>query len=80
MILNPAPACKLPDNLLKHTWLITPNETEAEALTGVKITDIQSAERASEIIQEKGVKNVIITMGETGAFVKSEKLPDWYPV
>ena len=72
VILNPAPACKLPDNLLKHTWLITPNETEAEALTGVKINDIISAESAAVSLQERGVKNVIITLGEAGAFVKSD--------
>jgi len=72
VILNPAPACKLPDNLLKHTWLITPNETEAEALTGVKINNIISAESAAVSLQERGVKNVIITLGEAGAFVKSD--------
>jgi ribokinase len=72
VILNPAPACTLSDNLLKHVWLITPNETEAEAITGIKITDRASAERASVSIQERGVKNVIITLGEEGAFVKSE--------
>jgi ribokinase len=71
VILNPAPACKLSDNLLKHVWLITPNENEAEAITGVTITDITSAERAALLIQDRGVKNVIITLGETGAFVKS---------
>jgi ribokinase len=72
VILNPAPACKLPDNLLKHTWLITPNETEAEALTGVKINNIISAEIAAVSLQERGVKNVIITLGEAGAFVKAD--------
>jgi ribokinase len=72
VILNPAPACKLPDNLLKNTWLITPNETEAEAITGVEITDITSAEHVAGLIQERGVKNVIITLGEMGAFIKSE--------
>lgn len=72
VILNPAPAHILSDYLLTHIWLITPNETEAEIITGVAITDIVSAEKAAEIIQEKGVKNVIITLGETGAFVKTE--------
>ena len=72
VILNPAPACKLSDNLLNHTWLITPNETEAEALTGVKINSIISAESAAVSLQERGVKNVIITLGEAGAYVKSD--------
>jgi ribokinase len=73
VILNPAPACNLSDALLRNTWLITPNETEAGMISGIAITDILSAERASVIIQERGVKNVIITMGETGAYVKSER-------
>jgi len=79
VILNPAPTCKLPDNLLKHTWLITPNEIEAETITGVAITDNPSAERAAALIQERGVKNVIITLGETGAFVKSEEFTGLIP-
>jgi ribokinase len=79
VILNPAPACKLPDTLLSHLWLITPNETEAESLTGVKISDIKTAEQASLRFQEKGVKNVIITLGETGAYVKSENFSGLVP-
>ena len=79
VILNPAPARKLSNNLLKHTWLITPNENEAEAITGVIITDIPSAERAAELIQERGVKNVIITLGEAGAYIKSENYTGLIP-
>ena len=79
VILNPAPACKLSDNLLKHVWLITPNEIEAEAITGKQITDIASVEIAAAFIQERGVKNVIITLGETGAFVKAEKYTGLIP-
>jgi ribokinase len=79
VILNPAPARKLSDNLLKHTWLITPNETEAEAITGVIITDIPSAEKAAELFQERGVKNVIITLGEAGAYIKSENYTGLIP-
>lgn len=79
VILNPAPARKLSDNLLKNTWLITPNETEAEAITGVIITDIPSTERAAELIQERGVKNVIITLGEAGAYIKSENYTGLIP-
>jgi ribokinase len=79
VILNPAPAHKLSDNLLIHTWLITPNETEAEIITGVKITDIPSAEKAAEIIMKRGVKNVIITLGEVGAYIKSENFTGLIP-
>jgi ribokinase len=79
VILNPAPACQLPDNLLMHTWLITPNETEAEIISGVKITDITSAEKAASIIRKRGVKNVIITLGETGSYVKSDEYTGLIP-
>jgi len=72
VILNPAPAQKLSYNLLKQLWLITPNEIEAETLTGISIHDISSAEKAASSLQKKGVKNVIITMGCAGAFLKSE--------
>ncbi len=71
VIINPAPAQRLSDDLLSHTWLLTPNETEAEMLSGVKIQDISSAEAAASSLQEMGVKNVIITMGSAGAFVRS---------
>lgn len=79
VILNPAPARQLSDNLLAHTWLITPNETEAETITGVSITDIASAERAAGLLQERGVKNLIITLGDSGAFVKSENYTGLIP-
>ena len=72
VILNPAPTKKLSENLLKHTWLITPNEPEAEILTGIRVHDISSAENAASSLQKKGVKNVIITMGAAGAYIKSE--------
>jgi len=73
VILNPAPAQKLHDYLLKHTWLLTPDETEAGILTGIKVHNEASADNAATIFLKKGVKNVIITMGEKGAYVKSEK-------
>lgn len=72
VILNPAPACQLRGNLLKQLWLITPNEIEAETITGVKITDLSSIQRAAAILREGGVKNVIITLGEAGAYVLSK--------
>jgi ribokinase len=72
VILNPAPIKCLSDELYKNVWLITPNESEAEFLTGMKVEDEVSAQKASEIFIEKGVKNVIISMGSRGAFIKSE--------
>lgn len=79
VILNPAPASTLSDNLLKNTWLITPNETEAEAISGVNITDVKSAAHAASVIQKRGVKKVIITMGETGAYVSAEEFTGLIP-
>jgi len=72
VIINPAPVKNLPDELLKSIWLITPNEKEAETLTGIKVTDNFSAEKAAQIFLEKGVRNIVISMGARGAFIKSE--------
>jgi ribokinase len=69
VILNPAPAAVLSDELLQNLFIITPNETEAELLTGVKVTDMQSALKAASVLNEKGVEIVIITMGSAGAFL-----------
>ncbi len=69
VILNPAPAASLSGELLKNLYLITPNETEAELLTGIKVTDEASALKAAESLHEKGVGAVIITMGAAGAFL-----------
>lgn len=71
-ILNPAPAKKIPDELLKYTDMIIPNETEAQVLTGVEVKDLESAKNAAEVFFEKEVKFVIITMGEKGAALISE--------
>jgi ribokinase len=72
VILNPAPAALLSDSLLQNTWLITPNEIEAEIISGVQISDTASAARAADALHARGVSNVIITLGETGAYLKSE--------
>jgi ribokinase len=69
VILNPAPAAALSDEILSGTDIITPNETEAESLTGVSIKDENDAGQAADILHEKGVRTVIITMGARGAFV-----------
>lgn len=70
VILNPAPAAALSAELLKCLYAIIPNETEAEILSGVKVTDSSSAKKAAEAISAKGVDTVIITMGSSGAFIK----------
>lgn len=67
VILNPAPAHPLSPSLLKHLYMITPNEMEAEMISGVKITGRQSAEEAAKVIAGMGVQNIIITLGSKGA-------------
>ena len=73
IILNPAPAQKIGDSLYSKIYLITPNETEAFLLSGIKVNSTKSASKAADVFIEKGVKNVIITMGEKGAFFKNAK-------
>jgi ribokinase len=69
IILNPAPAQTLSSSLLKKISIITPNETEAEILTGISITNISTAEQAAMALKERGVQTVIITLGADGALV-----------
>ena len=68
VVLNPAPAAKLPKELYPLIDWITPNETEAEILTGVKVIDAKSAQLAVDALKRKGVKNVAITMGAKGVY------------
>lgn len=70
-ILNPAPATQIPDDILTKLDWITPNESEAEILTGIVVNDLLSAQTASSALKAKGVKSVIITMGPQGAYVDS---------
>ena len=70
VILNPAPARALSDNLLKNLYIIIPNKSEAEILSGIKVSDIESAKQAADIISAKGVDIVVITLGSQGALIK----------
>lgn len=73
VILNPAPAQHLPADLLENVSIIIPNNTEAEILSGVKVTDIESAKNATDIIYHMGIETIIITMGDYGAFIKDKE-------
>ncbi|MEM7382213.1 MAG: PfkB family carbohydrate kinase [Bacteroidota bacterium] len=66
--INPAPAQKLSDETLKGLYLITPNETETRILTGIDPSETGGAEKASAHLLQKGVQNVIITLGKRGAY------------
>ena len=69
VILNPAPAAQITDELLSKLYLITPNETEAELISGVPVKDIESATLAARNLFGRGVKVVIITLGSKGALL-----------
>lgn len=68
IILNPAPAVPIPDEILAKIDTITPNETEAQVLTGIKVDSFETAKKAAKVFLDKGVKNVVITMGALGAY------------
>lgn len=72
IILNPAPATTLNDSLLRHISILTPNETEAEKLTGINIKNGDSARKAAQAIHDKGVETIIITLGSKGALLYHE--------
>lgn len=69
VILNPAPAQPLPDELLARVSILTPNEGELAALSGREVSDEASARAAAESLLSKGVETVIVTMGAQGALV-----------
>ena len=69
VILNPAPAAKISDDLLSKLYMITPNETEAELISGIPVQDVDSAVLAAQNLYNRGVKVVIITLGSKGALI-----------
>jgi len=79
VLLNPAPALELPNVLLAQLSFLTPNESEAELLTGIPVTNSESARKAAADLRERGVKTVIVTMGRRGAFVSSAEMEDMVP-
>lgn len=70
-VLNPAPAAELADGMLALCDYVTPNETEAEALTGVAVATLEDATRAAAKLVELGAKAAVITLGEKGALYHS---------
>jgi len=71
VVLNPAPAAFLSNELLKCLYAVIPNRTEAEMLSGIKVMDLESAKQAANIISSKGVDIVVITLGSKGALIKN---------
>ncbi|BDR68094.1 ribokinase [Clostridium tetani] len=71
-ILNPAPAKEITENLLKNTDIIIPNEMEAFEITKIKIKNENDIKKSAEVFLERGIKFVIITLGEKGAAIISK--------
>lgn len=72
VVLNPAPAQALPASLLALVDIITPNETEAEQLTGIKVSDASSAAAAAEHLHTQGIATVLITLGAKGVWLSEQ--------
>ena len=71
VIINTAPYQPITDEFLKGAYLVTPNEVEAEELTGIPVNDLESANKAAQVFFDKGVQNVLITLGSRGVYVNS---------
>ena len=72
-ILNPAPARPLTAALLERVDIITPNETEAEIITGIRVTDAASCSACAAALRRLGAGTAIITLGAAGAFVQTDE-------
>jgi ribokinase len=78
-ILNPAPAQPLPGSIYRYIDYITPNETEAAALTGVAVATVADAEKAADEFLARGVRNAIVTLGAQGAYIKNREIKAHVP-
>lgn len=79
VILNPAPAQELPDELLACLEFVTPNQGEAEILAGISLRDDESAEKAADILLARGAHNVIITLGAQGVYAATREFRGFVP-
>lgn len=78
-ILNPAPGCKLPESIFPCCDYVTPNESETEVLTGIRVRSAADAERAADAFLALGVRNAIITLGAQGVFVRNRTVKALVP-
>ncbi len=79
VILNPAPATKLDESILNGLYLITPNETETEILTGIRPDSPANLLEAGHTFLKRGVQNVLITLGKEGVFFMNHNLTETIP-
>lgn len=78
VILNPAPAAELDEEILKNTDILTPNETELEFLSGQRTDTLENIKAAASVMLEKGVKELVITLGARGALHINRKAAAHY--
>jgi len=79
VVLNPAPACDLPEEIYQYLSLIIPNQTEIALMTGIEVKDEEGAAKAVKALQSKGTKEVIVTMGSKGSMVYHEGKATFVP-
>ena len=79
VIVNTAPYQPVSDEFLRGVYLVTPNEVEAEELTGIPVTDKESADRAAQAFFAKGVQNVLITLGGRGVYLNADGVSEILP-
>ena len=79
VVLNPAPACPLPDELFRYVDLFIPNETELSTFSGLPVSDEESAAKAAAAMQAKGVGKLIVTMGSKGSLICEGGEPVFVP-
>lgn len=79
-ILNTAPAAPLPDSIFALCDYMTPNETEVEDMTGVKVTTLDDAKTAANALLARGVGTAVITLGERGALIHNQKISEVVPI
>ena len=79
VILNPAPACKLPDRIFGCISLMTPNQTETSILSGLPVDDEQTLLKAVDALKQIGAKEFVVTLGSKGSLVISGGEPVFVP-
>ena len=79
VVLNPAPACALPEELFRYIDLFIPNETELSTFSGLPVNNAEEAFKAAKAMQAKGVGKLIVTMGSKGALICEGSTSDFVP-
>ena len=79
VIINTAPYQPMTDEFLRGAYLVTPNEVEAEEVTGIAVRDKESADKAAKVFFDKGVENVLITLGSRGVYVATKERSEIIP-